>query len=143
MNKYIYILTIVFLLSSCKTAEIVREIPVEVPIYHTTATHDTIREYHHTTTTTSGDTIYLTERHDYHYITERATHDSVNVPVYLHDTITRTKTKSKVQTGNVELAVWILSGLLIAVALGVGVIVIKTMRNQHTGIPPKWNTSKK
>lgn len=89
--KPLYIFIIAVLLTACKTAEIVREVPVEVPVYHTTATHDTIREYHHTTTTTSGDTVYLTERHDYHYITERAVHDSVNVPIYLHDTITITK----------------------------------------------------
>lgn len=89
--KPLYIFIIAVLLTACKTAEIVREIPVEVPVYHTTATHDTIREYHHATTTAKGDTIYLTERHDYHYITERATHDSVSVPVYLHDTITITK----------------------------------------------------
>lgn len=89
--KSLYILILAVALAGCRATEIVREIPVEVPIYHTTATHDTIREYHHTTATTSGDTIFLTERHDYHYITERATHDSVSVPVYLHDTITITK----------------------------------------------------
>lgn len=81
-----------FLICGCGgTREVIREVPVEVPVYHTTATHDTIREYHHTTTDRTKDTIYKIEVHEYRHIHHDTVHDSVSVPVYLHDTLTITK----------------------------------------------------
>ena len=114
-----------FLICGCGgTREVIREVPVEVPIYHTTATHDTIREYHHTTTDRTKDTVYKIEVHEYRHIHHDTVHDSTAFPVYLHDTIDRTDHAAlarekalRKESQAREIYAWLAVAILVAVIL--------------------------
>ena len=118
----------VMLLASCRqTRTIVREVPVEVPVYHNTVVHDTVRETVERWVFRDGDTVRKTVWRDRYRSVHDTVHDSVAVPVYLHDTVDNTDHAALAMAeGRLEEArKTSLLGWLAAAALAVVVLLMK------------------
>lgn len=114
------LLAVLLLLTSCRPArEIVREIPVEVPVIHTVYKTDTVKETHYREIVKMVDTakrdtvtLYIKEYRDRYHATHDTIRDTVPQVVTVKETITETSDKKSPLT---KWHIGILAALLAAV----------------------------